>query len=573
MLAVLFPILMPRPDPAADVPAIVFDPERLAALAGYEIVGTPREQQYDAITRLVAHICQSPVGMISLIEQDRQWYKSVCNFEITEVTLNLSICVHTIASGDLLVIPDTRLDPRTRDNPLVTAAPHVRFYAGAPLVTPDGQALGSLCVVDIRPRELSAAQCDALKTLAEHVVNLFELRRTLRLRDEEIARREQIEAELSRAKEAAEASGRAKDRFFATLSHELRTPLTPVLITAAAMAVDEALPPAVREIGKMIQRNVQHEVRLIDDLLDVSRIINGKLELTKQTLDVHLVVDECVSMCSPEAAAKRQELSIDLRATRPYVVGDAARLKQVVCNLLRNAIRFTPEGGHVKIETADAGGHVRVEVIDDGIGMEPSRISRMFEPFEQADRPAAASGGLGLGLAIAKGFVEGHGGQITGHSDGVGRGATFAVELPATVKPQQPESPAAARPPQAGLRILLVEDHDDSRRAMKRLLMVLKHTVHDAANVAGALALADAQAFDLIISDVGLPDGTGLDLMRALRQRTRNETIPGIALTGYGTAADITAAHDAGFATHLTKPINFTALQAAIREVGVRGKA
>ena len=549
---------------ALAIPLAVTDPARLAALAEYGIVDTPREQEYDAITRLIAHICEAPIALISFVEDGRQWFKSACNLDASETPLNMSICAHAVAGHGLLEIPDARLDPRTCTNPLVAGDPHICFYAGAPLRTPDGFTLGSLCVIDTKPRSLTGPQRDALKTLGEHVVNLLELRRQLRLKEREISLRQKSELELLRARDAAEAASRAKDRFFATLSHELRTPLTPVLITAAAMADDHSLPECTREIGRMIQRNVQHEVRLIDDLLEVSRIISNKLELSRQSFDLHATVDECISMCSPDAQAKRQKLSIDLRATRPYIIGDPARLKQVLCNLIRNAIRYTPEGGEIAIETLDVGSRVRVLVRDNGVGMEPAKIETMFEPFEQAVRSTGNTGGLGLGLAIAKGFVQAHGGTIRGASDGPGKGSTFTVELPASAAPQTVASEAVVKPSGEALSILLVEDHDDSRRAMKRLLIALKHTVADASTLAGAHELAKTQHFDLIISDVGLPDGSGLDLMRQLRQHA---PLKGIALTGYGTESDIAAARKAGFAAHLTKPINFVALQNAIRDV------
>jgi len=548
---------------AIAIPLTVSDPARLAALAGYGIVDTPREQEYDAITRLIAHICEAPVALISFVEEGRQWFKSACNLDASETPLNMSICAHAIGGHGLLEIPDARLDPRTSSNPLVAGDPHIRFYAGTPLRTADGYGLGSLCVIDTKPRTLTGSQRDALKTLGQHVVNLLELRRQLRLKEQEIARRQQTELELMRARDAAEAASRAKDRFFATLSHELRTPLTPVLITAAAMADDQTLPEGTREIGRMIQRNVQHEVRLIDDLLEVSRIISNKLELARQPLDLHATIDECVSMCAPDAQAKGQQLSVDLRATRPYLVGDPARLKQVLCNLIRNAVRYTPQGGNISVETLDNDSRVRMIVRDNGIGMEPAKIELMFQPFEQSDR-ANGAGGLGLGLAIAKGYVLAHGGTIRGDSDGPGTGSTFTIELPASAAPQTVAGEDVAKPNGSALSILLVEDHDDSRRAMKRLLIALKHTVADASTVAAALELAKTQRFDLIISDLGLPDGSGLDLMRQLRQRS---PLKGIALTGYGTESDIAAARKAGFAAHLTKPINFVALQNTIRDV------
>ena len=376
-----------------------------------------------------------------------------------------------------------------------------------------------------------------------------------------------------RRRAEAEAANRAKDRFLAVLSHELRTPVSPVLLIAASMADDPALPPAVREDGRTILRNVAQQTRLIDDLLDVTRIEHGKLSLHPEPVDLHALLRDAVATCRADADAQRVGVATDLRARRHVVNGDPARLRQVFSNLLRNGVKFTPAGGRVTVRSADvAGGRVAVEVADTGLGVEPDVLAKMFDAFEQGGRAITDEfSGLGLGLAISKGLVEAHGGSIAAASGGRGRGTTMTVELPAAaaaaaqvtgVAPPTPAPPPPSGSPRA-LSILLVDDHHDTLRAMSRLLRRLDHRVTAADSKSAALRAAATEAFDLVISDVGLPDGTGLDLMREL---VAQRPIRGIALTGYGTEGDIERTRAAGFSAHLTKPIDFPQLEAAIRD-------
>jgi signal transduction histidine kinase len=373
--------------------------------------------------------------------------------------------------------------------------------------------------------------------------------------------------------DALEAASRSKDLFLAVLSHELRTPLTPALLTAVAMEEDESLSAAVRADARTIRRNIEVETGLIDDLLDVTRAATGKVEVRAEVVVLHDVLRECAAMCRP-APGRRQPVHVDLRldAARHVVSGDPSRLRQVFSNLLSNAVKFTPDGGRVAITTADAGGgRIRVAVSDTGVGIDAAALPHVFDPFEQGGRAMTRQyGGLGLGLAIAKGLVEAHGGGIVAESDGTGRGTTMSVTLP-TVAVAAPASVAAApTPPVADrdveLKILLVEDHEDSRTAMTRLLRTLRHRIETAGSVGDALTVAEGFDFDLLISDVGLPDGTGLDLMRALLARRR--PVRGIALTGYGSEADVAEALAAGFTMHLTKPVRVGALKDAVRRVG-----
>jgi PAS domain S-box-containing protein len=406
----------------------------------------------------------------------------------------------------------------------------------------------------------------------------------------DVTDRKCTEEELRQAKEEAEAANRAKDQFLATLSHELRTPLTPVLALISGLESDDRL-CAVSDRLAMIRRNVELEARLIDDLLDLTRIARGRLELHRGITDVRAVVEHAIEICCAEAVqAGRLRVVSDLSAAEHRVWGDGPRMTQIFWNLLRNAVKFTPAGGTVIVRTWNGGeaGELElvVEVTDTGMGIEPSSLPHIFSAFEQGQTALSRKlGGLGLGLSISKAIAELHGGRITVVSQGYGRGATFRVHLPAGRWPAETPPPIPLPAVEAGsprgrrraspLRLLLVEDHPDTAEAMADLLRALGHEVRVAGSVAAGLAAAAAAqesgaTIDLVISDLGLPDGSGMDLMRELGRLYR---LRGIALSGYGSEEDVRRSLEAGFARHLTKPVNFQALEAVIHETAqaVRG--
>jgi len=402
----------------------------------------------------------------------------------------------------------------------------------------------------------------------------------------DVTARKRAEDELRQAKLAAEEANRAKDRFLATLSHELRTPLTPVLAVVSALERDGRLREGVRDSLAMVRRNVELEARMIDDLLDLTRIEHGRLELQLADCDIAQILDHALQTCAEELVARRINLIEDIAVDGGRLAADAPRLTQVFWNLLKNAIKFTPEGGTITLRArrvpASGGGSIRVEVADTGVGIEPEDLAHVFDAFEQGHADGARRlGGLGLGLAISRTLVERHGGRVTAASKGRGKGAAFTVELPLQPAPATPEDgdgrtagrgsdgdgrqPAPAAP----LRILLIEDHPDTASALADLLKMIGHRVTIAGSIAQALdeaARADG-ALDLVISDLGLPDGSGHDLMRELAGRYG---LGGIALSGYGMEEDIRQSREAGFGRHLTKPVTLAALEVAIAEAAAR---
>jgi PAS domain S-box-containing protein len=407
----------------------------------------------------------------------------------------------------------------------------------------------------------------------------------------------QNEEELSRAKEAAEAANKAKDNFLAILSHELRTPLTPVLAAVALLEDDQNVPAHVLRELEMIRRNIEVEARLIDDLLDVTGIVRGKLQLNRQVVDVRSLLEHAMqNYCAGTAAKKNLRVSIEVTATETHVLADGSRMTQVLWNLLQNSCKFTPAAGTIDIRVYNefpdtvatdnpathgletSGAILVVTISDSGIGISPENMPRIFNAFEQGDRVRArVFGGLGLGLAISRAIIEMHGGSITAESEGKDKGAKLTIRLH-TVRPPSLARDSVKAPPKAGtktpvrsLRVLLVEDHADTAEQLTRLLRAAGHEVTLAGSIREAqelIATVEQQRpdrrFNILISDLGLPDGSGHDLMRDL---VRHHPIPGIALSGYGMNDDIRDSMDAGFSRHITKPVDWQELKTAIQKI------
>jgi signal transduction histidine kinase len=367
-----------------------------------------------------------------------------------------------------------------------------------------------------------------------------------------------------------EAANAAKDHFLAMLSHELRTPLSPVLATLNLWEVSDQLPSGMKSDVQMLRRNVELEARIIDDLLDLTRIAKGILSFTQETLDAHELIGFLVSLCHTEFGDKQLTLSIDLDAERHYLHTDAGRLQQILWNVIKNAAKFTESGGKVRIATSnDAGGNVVITVTDNGIGMTPETVGRLFKPFEQGEKVISRRyGGLGLGMAISSALAGQLGGELTATSEGLGQGSTFTIIFPSTDSaPAQPVRDVVRDQSLAGIKILLVEDHLDSAQALTQLLSRQGYLVRTANTVAAALDAVSERAFDVLICDIGLPDGTGFELIETVR---KNATTPAIALSGFGMEEDVAQSHLSGFDAHLTKPVNFQNLEAAIRKLTAR---
>jgi signal transduction histidine kinase len=381
-----------------------------------------------------------------------------------------------------------------------------------------------------------------------------------------IAERNRAHAAIEHQKEAVEAANRTKDNFLAMLSHELRTPLTPVMAALDTLDANGLASTESKNSLAMIRRNVELESQLIDDLLDLTRIAKDKLQLRFGSLDAHEVISNVVEICRPEAQARNLKLHLNLRAGAHHVSGDAAKFQQIVWNLLKNAIKFTTDDGEITISSSNPEPQLlAIAVHDTGIGIEPEIMNRIFDPFEQGERAFQRRyGGLGLGLAISKSLAQAHGGTLVARSEGRDRGSTFVLTLKTVPPPTRIVKLTAPLPESRPLRILLVDDHLDTCTALERLLIRRGHLVAAAHNVRSAMEAAARNSFDLLISDIALPDGTGTELMTYLHAISR---IPGIAISGFGMNGDIEKSIEAGFAEHLVKPVKMENLEAAIDRV------
>ncbi len=476
----------------------------------------------------------------------------------------------------------------------LTINPTMAGYLGqAPVMVPDARRLFDglkMCQGerDLSPRDLpmyrAAREGRAVRSFEFEVIDVADRRfvtaSAAPLFDErgsargaigafvDITEMKHAERENITMRRAAEEANRAKDRFLAILSHELRTPLTPVVAAAQMLLGRHDMPGDLLPLTDIIARNIEVEVRLIDDLLDLTGIETGKLALRLEAVDIYDILGNVLQMFQTQVLDKRLGVVLEPAAAGHVVLGDPSRLKQIFWNLLKNAVKYTPQGGTITLSARnDQDGRLRIEVRDTGIGIDPPLMERIFEPFVQGEKreERGGFGGLGLGLAITRALTELHGGSIDVASEGAGHGSVFTILLDPVGHEQEmsvaPPDPQVAPAKETGRRILLVDDHHDTRKVLELLLRQAGHEVVEASSVTSALEAARAADIDMVISDIGLPDGTGIDLMLELR---RERDLPGIALSGFGMPEDIRRSREAGFSMHLTKPVSFAQIQRAI---------
>ncbi len=545
--------------------------ERLRALHSYRILDTPFEQEYDDIAALAAEVCGTPMAFITLVDDARQWFKARLGFEEREMPREISFCAHAIcAPDDLMVVPDATLDPRLAQYPNVTGAPGIRFYAGAPLVTPDGHALGTLCVADHRPRELTPSQARALRVLRRHVVDALELRRAVIAQENAIAQLHVAQNELDAQRARAVAANEAKSRFLATMTHEIRTPLSAISGLTLWLG-DTALLPEQREAVQSIRTSSDLLLRLVNDILDLAKVESGRMELEVAPFAPRDCVRRALELVRPAAAAKRLQFDLQLDDDVPALVrGDATRLTQVLINLLSNAVKFTAAGSvrlRVGVERRDAEELILAFAITDtGIGLDAEQIARLFQEFAQAESSTARKyGGTGLGLAISRRLVELHGGKISVASE-PGRGSTFSF----TVR-VQPAAPAATDPSLNAnfarhhpARVLLVEDNAVNRKIAAFLLERLGYHAEAAANGHDALTAWRSGPFDLVLMDVEMPEMDGLAATAAIRAEASRDQPVIVMLTAHTDEAQRQRCLAAGADDYLSKPLQLGQLAATL---------
>ncbi len=539
--------------PAAPLPAN--EEQRLAALMSCNVLDTPPERRFDDLTALAARLCDTPIALVSLVDSDRQWFKSRHGLHTEQTPRDQAFCGYAILQGRPLVIPDATADPRTADNPLVTGEPKIRFYAGVPLQVSDEEILGTLCVIDTRPRTLDDDQLNDLEALARQAAAQLKLDR--------------LNCQLAlTAREACRAS-RAKSSFLANMSHEIRTPLTSIIGYADLLATEQTHEAfgSQDEIAETIRRNGRHLLALVNDILDLSRIESGRLTIERVPTDVRRIIDEAVEIARPAAESRDVRLNSMFDAVPARLLIDPVRVKQIVVNLTSNAVKFSA-AGRVDVELGyDAGQQSLTLVVrDTGIGMTEEQLERIrrFEPFSQADMSTTREfGGTGLGLRICHKLVKQMGGQIAVESV-FGQGSTFTAALRAEAceadetigHTAQPPAVEATEVPLAGAWVLVAEDSPDNQRLIRHHLQragAEVEVVEDGRAACDLLGpMPDLAGYDLVLMDMQMPVMDGYAATRWLREA--GGTLPILALTASAGASDGERCREAGCDEHLPKP-------------------
>jgi signal transduction histidine kinase/ActR/RegA family two-component response regulator len=564
---------------------------RLEELRACHLLDTSPEGEFDDLVRLAALICQAPASLISLIDESRQWFKSRQGIGVSETPRSVAFCSHTILQKDLMIVEDATQDSRFSSNPLVLSDPKIRFYAGAPLITASGHALGSLCVIDFVPRALTEDQYEALRLLSKQVVSQIERRRAkadlavadaekreARERLRQTAEREELACALldkeKQLRRKTEEVNRAMDEFISLLSHELRTPLNAILGWAQVLSKKTLSETQLQQACGAIQRSARAQGRIIDDLLTLNRIVAGDVSLTREPLPLVDVVRTVVDSFAASATDKKITIVREgLELSNACVFGDRNRLQQIVGNLVSNAIRFSPAGSVIGVSVKVEGDAVQLIVSDDGIGIPADFLPHVFDRFRQADVSRTRRyGGMGIGLTIAKYLVELHGGTITAHSDGDEKGSQFTVAFPlweeAHVAKQAPtvdHDGDALR----GRRVLVVDDEPDSLELVLELLRGQGAEAVGAQSAADGLLVAEQIHPELIVSDIGMPITDGYGFIRELRAKAdpSKERVPALALTAFSGDKERARAFAAGFDRHMSKPFDGKELLKSLGEM------
>ena len=541
--------------------------ERLAALLSCSVLDTPAEAGFDDLTLLACHVCDAPIALISLLDESRQWFKSKIGVDVSQTPRDHAFCAYAILQDEPLVIPDASADTRTRDSLLVTGPTHIRYYAGVPLIVDNGIALGTLCVMDTRQREVSAEQLELLKALARQAASQLRLRQTASALDE--------------ARRHAQSANQAKSAFLAHMSHELRTPLTSILGYADLLDANPANLEENAHFTEIISRNANHLLGIINDILDLSKIEAGMMALETMPIDPMYVLTEALGLAEARARGKSMPISVIFESSTPTeITTDPLRLRQVLLNLLSNAIKFTDSGAiTISVSAKPANQTICLTVSDTGVGMSEAQVAviRRFEAFRQADSSTTRRfGGTGLGLRITHTLVHMLGGELTVDSE-EGQGSRFTIILPCVSAANEhawrtaeeaesqladlmhrhmPRSTAAQSQRQLeGVRILLAEDSPDSQRLITLHLKQAGASVVTANNGDQAIRhVAEDHQFDLVLMDVDMPVLDGLKATRRLRAQGFGPPI--IFLSAHAFSDSRQQGLKAGGSEYLTKPID-----------------
>ena len=515
---------------------------RLEVLRAYNVLDTAPEENFDRLTELAARIFGVPIAVVSLVDQDREFFKSCVGVDVRQGDRKIAFCAHAILHDDVFIVEDATLDDRFVDNPQVTHG-RIRFYAGAPIRTRTGETIGSFCIKDVVPRTITSDEEKTLSTLAAITIDELELREAARA--------------VREAQQAAERANAAKSQFLSNMSHEIRTPLTAIL-GFSELLVDTSQPDNTREeIANTIRRSGEHLLEIIGNVLDVSKIESGKLELEMCPFEIDRAVERCVETLRFAAQEKGIGLHFDMPECSCVHVGDALRFRQIVTNLLSNAVKFTHEGA-VTVTMACTNDRLTVRVQDTGCGISPEAQRAIFKPFTQEDETTTRRfGGTGLGLTISAELARQMGGELAVTSE-PGRGSVFTLDIPlceaSCSVPRQAEEPVSEGVRLDGVRILLAEDNPDNQRLLTTVLGRIGAEVTIACNGHEAIKIALSDRFDLILMDMQMPELDGVQATQQLRRAGYD--VPILMLTANVLSEDRDRCAQAGSDAFLTKPID-----------------
>jgi signal transduction histidine kinase/CheY-like chemotaxis protein len=482
-----------------------------------------------------------------------------------------SITSREMQLGKTVVNYDSKTDPRTAaDYERSYETTGERAYIAFPLLR-GGRWVASLWASDDQPRQWTKEEVALLQTAAERTWTAVE-----KLRAE--AERERLLKSEQEARDAAEKANQLKDEFLATLSHELRNPLNVILGYSELLLRMPEIEGSQRliKMGEALRRNAQSQSQLINDLLDLSRLQRGKISLNLETVSLAAIIDSAVETVRTDAAAKAIEIRLHVDDQLLFVEGDRLRLQQIAWNLLNNAVKFTPAGGNIEISLRSQGDSAVLLVTDTGQGIDVSFLPYVFEMFRQADGSnRRRHGGLGIGLALVRQLVQLHGGTISAESDGPNKGSQFTIRLPLLREAASPSLVAAAVELDVftAKSFLVVDDSEDTIAMLTELLRVAGANVTTATNGPDALRITEENEFDVILSDISMPEMDGFEFLQRLRKIDGRQHVPVVAITGFGRSEDVARARAAGFYSHLTKPLNLKALAEVLQQLATETTA
>ena len=518
--------------------------QRLQALIDYDVLDSDAEKVFDDLTELASEICETPISLISLIDPDRQWFKSKTGLDVEETDRDLAFCSHAILEKELFEVPNALEDERFYDNPLVTDFPNIRFYAGTQLQTPTGYNIGTLCVISDKPKKLTSAQRKALDILGREVIAQLELR----LKNKKL-----------------ELANKRKAEFLANVSHELRTPLNAIIglsELSLSHASADSMDTEIHGYLQQINRSGTKLIGIINSVLELRKIEAGKMELHNRQCNTRELFENTISVLGYLAEEKQLELKLDISDSLPaLIVLDQQKLSQILVNVITNAIKFTAENKQVIVRAWHQAENLFIEVEDQGIGISEKNLSLLFDRYVQVGKKKSAQEGTGLGLSITKEFIELMGGKIA-VSSAVNVGTSVSINLPFEALSKKGNDLSHKQKPtlQGAVKVLIVEDNKVNQAVISAMMKKLELAFEIVDDGESALPALQTDNYDLVLMDINLPGISGIDATKEIK--AAGFDIPIVALT-----ADVfrTNKEKLLFDSFLTKPVQLAGLKQEIQ--------